>query len=138
MRHRGRCHCGGVRIELETGRPLAPRACQCAFCRRHDARSVSDPEGAATLTFAVEPIRYRFATRTADYILCSVCGAYAGATSGEGASLRATLNLNNFDDPHPELEAVPVSYDGESAGQRAASRRARWTPLTIVPAVRPA
>jgi hypothetical protein len=132
MRHCGQCHCGAIRIELETARPLAPRACQCLFCRRHDARSVSDPSGGATLTFAVEPIRYRFASGTADYVLCARCGVYVGAMTRDGERGLVTLNLNNFDDPHPDLKAVPVCYDGEGAERRAESRRARWTPLRIV------
>lgn len=133
MRYSGRCHCGAIRISFETSRPLAPRACQCGFCRRHDARSVSDPQGSATLAFAAEPTRYRFASRAADYLLCAVCGVYVGAMVEEPAGAIVTLNLNNFDDPHPALEAVPVSYDDEGPEARAASRRARWTPLTIVP-----
>lgn len=131
MKHEGQCHCGAIRIAFETARPLAPRACQCSFCRRHGARSVSDPQGTAILAFAAEPTRYRFASRAADYILCSVCGVHVGAAVGEEQPPRVTLNLNNFADPRPELVAAPVSYDGESAEQRAASRRARWTPLTI-------
>ena len=81
------------------------------------------------LTFAVDPIRYRFASRAADYLICPVCGIYVGAMVEEPGGAIVTLNLNNFDDPHPELEAVPIWYDGDSAGQRAASRRARWTPV---------
>lgn len=133
MRHEGQCHCGAVRLAFDTRRPLAPRACQCSFCRRHDARSVSDPDGSAVLAFAVEPIRYRFASRAADYLLCGKCGIYVGATVEEAGRPIVTLNLNNFDDPHPQLKGVPVSYDAESADERAASRRARWTPLTIAP-----
>lgn len=138
MRYSGRCHCGAIQISFETSHPLAPRACQCSFCRRHHARSVSDPRGAATLAFGADPIRYRFASRAADYLLCAVCGVYVGAMVEEADAAIVTLNLNNFDDPHSQLAAVPVSYDGESAGQRAASRRARWTPLTIVGPGRPA
>jgi hypothetical protein len=137
-RHAGGCHCGAIRIEFATGQPLAPRACQCRFCRKQGARSVSDPEGSAVLAFAVDPIRYRFASQAADYLLCAVCGVYVGAMVEEAAGAIVTLNLNNFDEPHSVLPAVPVSYDGESAGQRAASRRARWTPLTIVASDRPA
>jgi hypothetical protein len=131
QRHTGQCHCGAIRIAFETSRPLAPRACQCSFCRKHGARSVSDPEGAATLAFSAGPTRYRFATRAADYLLCGRCGVYVGAMVEEAGIALVTLNLNAFDDPHPELEAVPVSYDGESAAERAASRRRRWTPVRI-------
>lgn len=132
MTQTGSCHCGAIRIEFETGKPLAPRACQCSFCRKHGARSVSDPDGAASLVFAIEPIRYRFASRAADYLLCSVCGVYVGAMTDDGGRALVTFNLNAFDDRRPELEAAPVSYDGESAAERAASRRRRWTPVRIL------
>jgi hypothetical protein len=130
--HRGGCHCGAIRVELESAGPLAPRACQCSFCRRHDARSVSDPEGAAMLTCAVEPKRYRFGAKGIDFLLCPRCGTYLGAMMEEAGGRRATLNLNAFDDPRPDLEAVPVSYDGQSPEQRAERRRRLWTPLRIV------
>ena len=131
MIHTGACHCGAIRIALETGKPLAPRACMCSFCRKHGARTVSDPDGRATLSFAAEPIRYRFATRGAVYVVCATCGVYVAATAGDGEARRATLNLNAFDDAHAELGAVPVSYDGETAEARAARRVAMWTPLRI-------
>jgi hypothetical protein len=131
MRHTGSCHCGAVGIVFETGGPLSPRACQCGFCRRHGARSVSDPDGKAILSFSEEPILYRFGAATADFILCRRCGAYVGATMGQEGEAFATLNLNAFDDPHPELDAVPVRYNGESAEARLARRRERWTPLVF-------
>ena len=133
MRLEGACHCGAIRIRLETARPLAPRACQCSFCRRHGARSVSDPDGEAMLSWSEAPILYRFASRAADYVICRRCGTYVGAMAEiEGRSL-ATLNLNAFDDPNPELEAEPVSYEGESAERKAGRRSARWTPLRLNP-----
>lgn len=131
MRHEGSCHCGAIRLLFETARPLAPRACQCSFCRKHGARTVTDPEGRAILSFRSAPILYRFGTRGASYMLCPVCGAYAGALTGEESERVATLNLNLFDDTRRDLAAEPVSYEGESAAQRAERRRARWTPLLI-------
>jgi len=132
VEHRGSCHCGAIHVLFETAKPLAPRACQCGFCRRHDARSVSDPAGAATLTLAVDPIRYRFAARTADYLICPRCGIYVGAMAELDGRPFVTLNLNAFDDPSPELKGEPVSYEGETPETKAARRRERWTPLVVV------
>jgi hypothetical protein len=129
--HAGGCHCGAIRISFESEKPLAPRACQCSFCRKHNARSVSDPDGAATLASRVAPLVYRFASRSADYLLCPVCGVYLGAVTGARGALLATLNLNAFDEPHPELAAEPVSYEGESAERKAERRRRRWTPVRV-------
>ena len=131
MRHEGGCHCGAIRISFETAKPLAPRACQCSFCRRHGARSVSDPDGEAVLAWSEPPILYRFASRAADYVICRRCGVYVGAmTEIEGRPL-VTLNLNCFDDPHGGLAAEPVVYDGESADFKAERRKQRWTPLRL-------
>lgn len=129
MQHTGRCHCGALRLTFDTEKPLAPRACHCGFCRRHGARTVTDPDGAAVLNLGPEAIRYRFASKTTDYILCGRCGVYLGAVADiEGISY-ATLNLNTFDAPRPDLAAAPVCYDGESVAAKADRRRARSTPV---------
>lgn len=132
--YRGRCHCGAIRLRFESAAPLAPRACQCQFCRRHGARTVSDPDGRVELKLGPGTQRYRFATETTDYLICGRCGVYVGAIAGIESRRFATLNLNAFDDPHLELAATPVSYDGESAAMKAARRRRRWTPANIVQA----
>jgi hypothetical protein len=127
----GQCHCGALRLTFETDNALAPRACQCGFCRRHGARTVTDPDGAAVLTLSPEAVRYRFASKTTDYILCGRCGVYLGAVATIDGALYATLNLNVFDDPRPDLAALPVTYDGESPTEKMARRRARWTPARL-------
>jgi hypothetical protein len=131
VRHEGRCHCGAIRVRFETERPLAPRACQCGFCRKHGARTVTDPAGTAVIRIGPETLRYRFASKAADYLLCGRCGAYVGAVAEIEDALFATLNLNAFDDPHPRIEAETVSYDGESAQTKVARRRQRWTPTRL-------
>lgn len=127
----GGCHCGALRFSFASGAPLAPRACQCGFCRRHGARTLSDPQGLATFALGPEAVRYRFATRTTDYLLCGRCGVYVGAVAEIEGALYATLNLNAFDDPRLDLAAAPVSYEGETAAAKAARRRERWTPARI-------
>ena len=134
MLHRGRCHCGAIRFELESKVRFAPRQCQCGFCRRHNVRMVSDPDGEARLTLGPETQRYRFATGTTDYLICGRCGVYVGAVAELDGRTYATLNLNAFDDPHPGLAAEPVSYDSETAEQKAERRRRKLTPALIVEA----
>lgn len=129
MRYTGSCHCGAVRTSFESDRPLAPRACLCSFCRKHGARTVSDPEGAATIDCTLPPLVYRFASCSSDYLLCPRCGVYVGAVFGPPEARLATLNLNAFDGQHLAMRAEPVSYEGESAERKAERRRLRWTPL---------
>ncbi|HEX9579268.1 MAG TPA: hypothetical protein VF993_16055 [Myxococcales bacterium] len=127
----GRCHCGNVETSLETGidpRALPLRACQCTFCRRHGARTTSDPSGRAQIKVRDEAqlSRYRWGLATADFLVCRRCGVYAGAVMQSWA----VLNVNLFDDQEPfRREVQPVNYDGESAEQRIARRKKVWTPL---------
>jgi hypothetical protein len=130
--HSGSCHCGGLRFTFETDKPFAPRACQCSFCRRHNARSVSDPDGHVVLTLGSHAHRYRFGTRSSDFLICGRCGVYVGAVAELGDGTYAVLNLNAFDDPRLELAGEPMVYDGESVESRAARRRQRWTPAKIL------
>ena len=95
---------------------------------------MSDPCGSAVLTLGPETRSYRFASRAADYLICGRCGIYVGAAVEIDGRTYATLNLNSFDDPHLGLDAEPVSYDGESAGEKPERRRRRWTPAQIVAA----
>ena len=44
----GSCHCGAIGFTFRTSIELPDwsiRACQCSFCRAHDAQSTSDPAG---------------------------------------------------------------------------------------------
>ncbi len=132
MRYEGQCHCGAIRFEFETGKPFVPRACRCGFCRKHDARTVADPQGLALLALGPETLRYRFGSKVTDFLICGRCGVYVGALAEIGGQAFATLNLNAFDDPRPDLAATPVSYDGEDAAAKSDRRRARWTPARIV------
>ena len=95
---------------------------------------VSDPEGNAVLTVGPDARRYRFGTGATDFLFCGRCGNYVGAVAELDGQTYATLNLNVFDDPHPELVGVPVSYEGETAGQKAERRRRKWTPARLVSA----
>ena len=129
--HAGSCHCGAVRFTYRSDAPLAVRECQCSFCRKHGSRNVSDPDGWIEIASAVPMTRYRFGLGITDFLICPTCGSYVAAAMGEGDECRSTLNLNCFDDPHPELEAAPAVYDSEDQGDRIERRRQRWTPTRI-------
>jgi hypothetical protein len=134
--HRGRCHCGNVELELDTALELAAlplRACACEFCRRHGARTTSDPHGRARIVVHDAALlgRYRFALATADVLVCTRCGVYVGALLEADDGAWATLNTNAFVDAPPQLARV-VRYDDEDAAARSARRRASWTPCTLV------
>ncbi len=134
----GRCHCGNLGVTFETRlRPeqLPVRACTCSFCRTHGARYTSDPAGRVHITVR-DPgrvNRYRFALKTADFLICRECGVYLGAVLTAGGSSYATININTLDAAQVLTQAsASVTYDGETATERRARRMANWTPVVEI------
>lgn len=131
----GGCHCGAIGFAYRTA--IAPerwsvRACQCRFCRAHDALSSSDPQGglefreheAGTLQC------YRFGGRTADFLICGRCGVYIGARMQVDGRTFGIINVHALAPPPGGLPApAPMSYEGEDAGARRDRRLTRWTPM---------
>lgn len=131
----GRCHCGNIEIVFETARTpeeLGVRSCTCSFCARHGAITTTDPEGGASFVARDRDKlnRYRFGLKTADFLVCGVCGVYVGAVFADGERSYATLNVNAFEE-RGVFPRVPefASYDHETEGERRARRVARWTPV---------
>lgn len=137
--YHGACRCGAVGFDYQTR--LNPslwsvRLCQCSFCRAHGARCTSDPQGQVSFwTQRGDALaRYRFGLRTADFLLCRICGTYIGAvfTADDG---RSFANVT-VDAVRPAPVGVPagqpVNYDTESEAERRARRARNWTPVVTV------
>jgi hypothetical protein len=138
MEYAGRCHCGAIELKVAINRAPAEQvlgACQCSFCRKHNARTLSDPTAHVVMT-AAEPAflqRYKFGLMTSEQIVCRRCGVYIGMTLGEGDSVWSVVNVDALDDRAlftrpPEAR----DYGGESREARIARRKARWCPTTLV------
>ncbi len=132
----GQCHCGKVKASFETQKTpqdLGVRTCQCVFCRRHGAVNISDPEGKITIDAAPEDLnRYRFALKTADFLICRQCGVYVAAVMGEGERICSTLNVVGLRmDEFLGIDEAPMDYDEETTEDRIARRYAKWTPTTF-------
>ena len=132
----GHCHCNQITLELATALSsdeLPLRACQCSFCRRHAARSTSDPAGTVRIVLSnCEAVSYyQFGPQTAEFLICQRCGVYVGAILRDGTRIYAVVNANTFDTPLKQ-NAVPVDYEGETVEQRKERRRTKWTPASVV------
>lgn len=134
----GSCHCGAIAVEIRTiseAKILEPRACQCSFCRRHGARTVADPQGRATISAQDSNAitRYRFARKTADFLICATCGTYVAALMDNEGAARSTINVNGLGiDALRTPDPQPVSYDGETVDERIARRKQRWMPTELI------
>lgn len=131
----GGCHCGAIAYTYVTALPVRRwpvRACQCGFCRGHGARHTSDPLGELQFRFERPEFlrRYRFALRTADFLICKECGTYVAAVLLSGRGAQAVVNVNTLRAPPAGLQpGKPVSHDGESGEARRARRVQTWTPV---------
>ncbi len=131
----GGCHCGAIAYTYTTTLPPARwpvRLCQCSFCRGHGMRATSDPSGELQFRFERSEFlrRYRFALRTADFLVCKECGIYVGAVLLSGRGAQATINLNTLRNPPKGLRpGKAVSHDDESGEMRRGRRAQTWTPV---------
>ena len=133
--YQGSCHCGAIGFRYWTATPPAEwsiRACQCTFCRAHDALSTSDPAGQIEF-FANQPEllqRYRFGLKTADFHLCRQCGVYIGAEIETTRGLFGIVNLHALKEKLSTMAQVaPISYDDEDTRARSLRREVRWSPV---------
>ncbi len=134
--YRGSCHCGAIGFEYSTAKPpdeWPVRACQCSYCLKHGGTYTSDPAGRVRLVHAdtTQVSRYRFGQKTADFVFCGRCGGYLGAVTEEEGQALVVINLRALD-PQPEglPTAQPMSYEGETTGDRNTRRSGRWTPVS--------
>jgi hypothetical protein len=112
---------------------LRIRSCACSFCRSHGTRTVSDPAGQADIWADWSIVaKYRFGSRTADYLLCRQCGVYIGAVCETPTGRRAVINTRCLDDRATFVQqAVHPNYDGETVEARLARRALNWTPAIL-------
>lgn len=132
MQIRGSCHCRNITFTLmceSAPTELPARACTCSFCTKHGA--VWTTLSSASLKIRVEEpallARYAFATKTAQFHICSRCGVVPLVSSEIDGRLYAVVNANTFEGfDAAQLQRAQVSFDGESEQVRLARRRRNW------------
>jgi hypothetical protein len=72
--HRGGCHCGAVRFEVD-GEIEAPDVCNCSICTKTAYVHWEVPPERFRLLTPEDAIRdYRFGTMTSRNLFCATCG----------------------------------------------------------------
>lgn len=133
MLMRGGCHCGLLRLAFATSLPaaaLAPRACDCSFCRRHGAAWLSDPDGRLDITVAGRNalLSYRQGSEAAEFRLCARCGVLVAATFTDADRLYAAVNAGCLDEAAILPPAVRVSPQSLGHERKIARWRELWIP----------
>jgi hypothetical protein len=133
--YQGGCHCGALGIIYRTNiDPIYWRLRHdgCSFCRRHGVVGTSDPAGNLSIDIKnPSKVRhYRFAHRTADFLICGECGVFVAALTDTARGKRAVINARVLDGVSLNWASVTyVHFDDESPPQRVDRRSLHWTPV---------
>ena len=95
---------------------------------------LSDPEGLFEVRAddwsLVE--RYRFGTRTCDFLICRCCGVFIAAVAEMTEGARAVVNVNCLDDRERFTSAPTMhEFQGETIDSRLSRRAANWMPAVL-------
>lgn len=111
--HKGGCHCGRVRFEVEAPADLAADRCNCSICRMSGYLHLIVPKADFRLLAGEDEITtYAFNTGIAQHYFCRHCGIksfYVPRSHPDGIS----VNANCLDpDTIRSLEITP--FDGQA------------------------
>ncbi|MFB3125652.1 MAG: GFA family protein [Woeseiaceae bacterium] len=121
--HKGGCHCGRIRFEVEAPGDLEVNECNCSICRltgflhlivrKDDFRLVSGQDDLST---------YQFNTGVARHFFCAVCGVksfYIPRSNPDGYSVNAhcldpgtvtSMTIETFDGRNWEAHAHTLRH----------------------------
>jgi hypothetical protein len=113
LSHRGGCHCGRVRFEVEAPAVIEARLCNCSICSMTAYLHLIVPKSRFRLLAGEDDLEtYAFNTGVAQHRFCRVCGIksfYRPRSNPDGVS----VNVRCLD---PDtIESVRVStFDGRN------------------------
>jgi hypothetical protein len=103
MKIKGQCHCENISYTFHwpgDEQSIPVRACSCSFCTMHGGVYTSHRYAELNARIQDEQWvnRYRFGTATADFYICSRCGAVPFVVSEIDGHTYAVVNVNTFND----------------------------------------
>jgi len=131
---KGSCHCRNIQFELdwpESEAVIPVRKCGCDYCSKHEGAWTSHPEAQLVVRIGDSSAvsEYRFATGTADFLVCACCGVVPVVLSEINEKLHAVVNVNSFDDADSlSYSCSATDFDGEEEVARLQRRERNWIP----------
>lgn len=128
----GSCHCRNITFQLHwlpEPSEIPARACTCSFCTKHGGVWTSCSAGELTVSVEDQAARsrYSFGTKTADFHVCSRCGAVPVVTSEIDGTTYAVVNVNTFEEVDSSLlKRASATFDAEDEQSRLARRKRNW------------
>jgi hypothetical protein len=124
--HRGGCHCGAVRFEVDAPARLNAHDCNCSICRMTGYWHLIVPASRFRLLQGQGDLQaYAFNTGTARHLFCRTCGIksfYVPRSNPDGFSVNARcldpatieeIDLEPFDGQHWERSADALRHLSE-------------------------
>ena len=121
--HRGGCHCGRVRFEVEAPARLEALECNCSMCRMSGFQHLIVPAARFRLVQGAECLsEYTFNTGTAKHRFCRVCGVksfYVPRSHPDGYSVNVRcldagtvqhVELSLFDDARRAESTAAIAH----------------------------
>jgi len=107
-RHHLSCHCGACQMVVRLAASLeTARRCDCSFCRRRGAMTVSVQEADLRILQGDALRLYQFGTQTAEHYFCSICGCYTHHRRASDPT-EFGVNVGGLEGVNPaELEPIP-------------------------------
>ena len=121
--HRGGCHCGRVRFEVDAAARIEAIECNCSICRMSGFLHLIVPASRFRLLQGADALtEYTFNTGLAKHRFCRVCGIkafYVPRSHPEGIDVNVncldpetieSITISPFDDANREAETASIAH----------------------------
>ncbi len=115
VKHKGGCHCGAVKYEVEAPEDLEVVECNCSICSKSGYLHLVVPKSRFHLISGEDNLEtYTFGTHTAKHLFCKTCGIksfYVPRSKPDGYSVNVrcldpstvkSIKIEQFDGQHWE------------------------------------
>ena len=121
--HRGGCHCGRVRFEVDAPARVAAIQCNCSICRMTGFLHLIVPAARFRLSSGTEFLsEYTFNTGAAKHRFCRICGIksfYVPRSNPDGIDVNVhcldpatieAVDVSPFDDADREAQTAAIAH----------------------------
>lgn len=125
--HRGGCHCGRVRFELDAPARIEALECNCSICRMTGFVHLIVPASRFRLVAGTDALaEYAFNTGTAKHVFCRHCGVksfYVPRSNPDGYDVNVrcidagtieAVHVTPFDDRDRDRSEAAISHLSKS------------------------